>query len=375
MKEQLEQPSQHRADLRRRLSLLALSLRESMAEDADLRQPRVVEEDLFFEGGQAHWRKRIILRSAGCSAATCTMCPFTNETLYETDRTSTISAETYITQFENAFSGEDTLDKYQIVSVYNDGNFFAKREMPPEVRQHIYKRVVESQCQTLMVESLPQFVTKEFVEEAKQILGDKKLIVGIGLQSADNLVRELCINTTCTKRGFERAVELLYEYECIPKIYLMVKPPFLTEEEGIQDAVSSLRYLYSQGLKEATLCPTRISPHTVASELYKQGAYTPPWLWSVVEILRQTHKEGSPRVACVNLRSTDFVSIHPGNCDLCSDELVERIEKFNTSRDFRPVEEISCSCFADYQRFLRETRDERPLEKRVEDFLATCDRL
>lgn len=183
-----------------------------------------------------------------------------HETAY--GKESPITAQHYLQQFRSAFK-DRPIDDYDVICVYNSGNWFADREVPPEARRGIYKEIALSQAEAMMVQSLPQFITPRTIEEAKGILGDKKLIVGIGLQSSNDTVRHLCVNTTCTKDRFEQAVQLLSNSGYLAETYIMIKPPFLTEREAIQDTVESIQYLDSIGLRNVSICPTRIfRPHS-----------------------------------------------------------------------------------------------------------------
>jgi len=355
------------ADLRRRLSQIALSLRRSTNPAFSTEVPRLIESDSFYLNGSLAKRKRIILRSGGCHLPTCTMCPFTNETLFKTGIHPTV--EDYKTQFEVAFA-DDSVGEYDLVCVYNDGNFFAERELPSDARDYICRRVADAGCGTLMVESLPQFITAPVLDHTLQMLGSTRLCVGIGLQSANDLVRELCVNTRITRSQFLKAVSLLASKGCWIKVYVMLKPPFLTEREAIEDAVESIRYAYGLGIHDVTLCPTRVAPQTVAALLYEYGLYQPPWLWSIVDVLRQTANEGHVRVACLNLRSTDFHSVHPSNCDECTNRVTETIEAFNTDRILDNLVILDCECRKQYRHVVQQAVHPEQLIERVSHYLG-----
>lgn len=69
--------------------------------------------------------------------------------------------------------------------------FFAPHEVPRAVQLEITRLVVESGLRRLVVESLPQFITDRVLGPIVRALGDVQLEIGIGLQSADDLVREV----------------------------------------------------------------------------------------------------------------------------------------------------------------------------------------
>src|SRR5437016_9724404 len=172
--------------LRQSLSKIALGIRRNRIQLATLDNPFSVLDYEFYEGGRTYKRKKIILAARGCTAATCTMCPIPNEAYYGLNLDFT--PEDFLRQFHSAFATEP-IDSYQLISVYNSGNWFANREIPPLARQHIYQTIAHSHCEGLMVESLPQFITPQLMEDARTYLGNKRLIVAIGLQSVNDTVR------------------------------------------------------------------------------------------------------------------------------------------------------------------------------------------
>src|SRR3989440_9321851 len=130
--------------LRQRLSKIALGIRRSRLEAGLLDKPFSARDYEFYEGGRAYRRKKIILAAPGCTAATCTMCPIPNEAFYGLRLN--LTAENFVQQFYAAFSAEP-IDSYQLISVYNSGNWFANREIPPLARQHIYQTIAHSHCE------------------------------------------------------------------------------------------------------------------------------------------------------------------------------------------------------------------------------------
>jgi archaeosine synthase beta-subunit len=136
-------------------------------------------------------------------------------------------------------------------------------------------------------------------------------------------------NTSFSNAQFESAVAVLRSLGANVKTYLMIKPPFLDDSEAIQDSVDSLRYLRDLGLQTATLCPTRVAKNTLAHRLFLRELYQPPNLWSIVEVIRRASADIQLRVACINLRGSDFDSIFPYSCPQCADAIVTGLEHFS----------------------------------------------
>lgn len=354
--------------LRHGLSKIALGIRRNRIQPGTLGTPFSVLDYEFYEGGKTYKRKKIILAARGCTAATCTMCPIPNEAYYGLNLDFT--PEDFLRQFHSAFATEP-IDSYQLISVYNSGNWFANKEIPSAARQCIYQAIARSRCEGIMVESLPQFITPQAIAEAKEHLGDKRLIVGMGLQSADDFIRNVCINTTCTKEQFERASRLLWENGYTAKAYLMIKPAFLTEREAVTETVQSIQYVAALGYEDVSVCPTRIAPYTVIAELAKRGMYTSPSLWTTIDVINEVGSESpaQARVACLDVDGKDSDTVYPRNCPLCTPVILEALRTFNTTRDLSTLNSLDCSCRQEHLADM-ELVDRRPLEERIQAFLS-----
>lgn len=325
--------------LRRTMTQWSMMLRQSRADEHE-DQPRYVSYDnLRLSSGETLSRKKVILMTGGCSVPTCTMCPFTNENNYGHTR----SADRLLQQIQAVLAQKADEPSYELLSLYNDGSFFAPSEVPADIQLEIARLVAQMGIRRLVVESLPQFVTRERLQPFAELLGDVELEIGIGFQSAHDVIREILVNTRVSQRAFEGALSLMAELGVIPKIYLMIKPPFVTEAEALTDVIDSVAYLKSRGVEGVTLCPTRVSRNTVAWELYQTGDYAPPNLWTVLEAVRIAHRETAVRVFCINLRGSDFESVFPDSCPLCADAIVDALLDFSETGNTRALD-LDCDC-------------------------------
>ncbi len=299
--------------------------------------PRWVELDDYLLEGKVLRRLRIILRSKGCSHPTCTMCPFPNEGV---ERGRPITAESLVEQVRTSLASHPAVE---MVAIYNDGSFFSDSEMPGEAPERICRLVAASGCRVLMVESLPQLVTEDRLKRAMGALGRTRLVVGFGLQSVSRVVREVCVNSPVTLDGFMHAHRLLGYFGQTTKAYLMLKPPFLLEREGINDTVRSVRWLYKNGIRDIAICPTRVVSGTIAAALFGNGLFTPPRLTSVVETLRRIRMTGcGARVSLFNVDSSDLQSIPPAGCPECHDRTLRGIRLYNTAPASVDLSALEC---------------------------------
>jgi radical SAM enzyme (TIGR01210 family) len=300
--------------------------------------PRFSEADTYKLKATVYKRLRIILRSNGCSHPTCTMCPLPNEAIRLSSYR--VSAKNYVEQIRSTIESNDPCE---MLCIYNDGSFFSSHELPMEARQQIYRLVRESGCRYLMVESLPVFITRSVLNEARTFLKDVRLAVGVGIQSFDEEIRRLCIASPVQMDDFLNAHHLLRKFNCDTKTYLLLKPPFLTEDEAIADCISSAHQLNELLADDITICPTRVAHNTVVSRLYELGAYVPPALMSVVDVLRAIPVGCNARVSVFNVHSSDMQAAPPLTCDGCRERTLNALLAYNIDPSTAHLENLHCA--------------------------------
>jgi len=123
------------------------------------------------------------------------------------------------------------------------------------------------------------------------------------------------------------------------KTYLLVKPPFLTEAEAIEDAVRS-GHDADPVSDTISFNPVNIQSRTIVDRLFHRGEYRPPWLWSVVEVLQRT-KDLKAHVKSHPTAGGRVRGAH--NCGTCDRSVVDAIEEFSLGlrTDFA---DLACAC-------------------------------
>lgn len=301
-------------------------------------RPRCVQIDRYRFKKSEYKRIRIILQGNGCSVPLCTMCPMPNEGL--NPKHTQIEAIDYIEQIDHAFSSNPHCE---MVCIYNDGSFFSPKELPESARRQIYQIVSNYGCKYLIIESLPNFITQELLEESSQLLNGVKLIIGIGLHSISDEVRELCINCRFTLKSFYIAFTLMKEYGVNCKTYVMIKPPFLAEKEAIYDAAFSAIWLRKKGIEDVTLCPTRVVPGTLVQDMHNRGLYKPPMLTSIIKCLQLIHDCGEEvRLSLFNVQSPDIFGVTPTGCIKCEDRINAGLVEYNRNPKAIELDRLRC---------------------------------
>jgi len=277
----------------------------------------------------------VILRTSGCYWAKkngCLMCNYIADAYPST-------CDELVNQIEFAISNKN----FQILKIFTSGSFFDTKEVPEGFREYVYSKAYELGIKKLIVESRPEFITSKIVDELSALKFEVE--VGIGLETANDFVREYCINKGFKFKDFERAARLL-KGKARVKAYLLLKPPFLSEREAIEDAINSTLKIKNL-VDVVSLNPTNVQSKTYIEKLWKLKLYRPPWLWSVIEVLKQVSKEVdiiSDPVAAGKIRG-------PHNCGRCDKDVAKAIKEFSLHKDIS-VLDVECECKALWEKIL-----------------------
>ncbi len=320
----------------------------------------------FLNGVYAR-RLIIHLHSSGCGYAIktggCTMCGFYAAT--STGRP--ISTEEYQEQVRDVFSKHDP-QSFQIIGLYNAGNILNEDEMPFEALEKIC--VLFSQnpfIKRLSIESRPEFIDVEKLKRISSILKGKEIELGIGVETLNEKVKDLCINKPCANELLQQKVDILLGIGIVPKAYLLLKPPFMTEKEAIDDFILSYSKLNLMGVHRIDCETMTVQKHTLVYQLWKENYYRTPWLWSIINLLEQM--QGFPLYFTPFRYIVNAVDI-AHNCDKCSDSIKKDI--FDYQDGHLSSEELfsrECDCKKDWINEL-ENIDERSIETRIIETLS-----
>ncbi|HBC72126.1 MAG TPA: hypothetical protein DCZ38_05065 [Coxiellaceae bacterium] len=330
-------------DLDQKVKCITLALRTKISTNDPLRYLACISDYYKFKN-HLYSRLRIALYSNGCSFALCTMCPIPNEA--SNPDLMKITVENYINQVKLALK---EYSNQEIIAIYCE-NFFSEYEIPKEANQAILNLVKETKCKYLLIGAHPIFITREKLKAAYDILGDQtKLIIGLGLQSANDEIRKTCIRTPLTREVFLKAHKIIQEFGYSTKSYILLKPPFLLHDEAIKDTVESVVWLHEQSISDdITICPTRIAKGTVLRDLFDKNIYSQPKLAALVECLYQIQqKKMSARVSLSSSDAPELETIMPSGCEICKEKILRALREYNNLKQV-DFEKLRCPhCIAE----------------------------
>lgn len=297
----------------------------------------------FWQGTDRHEKQErktltIILKSGGCSWNRCLMCSYRHERYTGLSREEL--AARLIRQLHFVADNVQIKDM-EIIKLYTSGSFFDPDEVPPAV---LVEAGALFRGKIVIAETRPEYVNEDRMDDFISRLDDgsnsKPLYVAIGLETTNDNIREKSIDKGFSFDGFKQAVRAARNSGVGIKTYLLMKPLFLTEKEALVDMKQSLADL--AGLSDIISMNTcTVQRGTDMERYWKQGAYRPPYLWSVADVLANAPME----VLCDPLGGGQSRGAH--NCGECDREIIEAIKFYSLSGDrsvIKSVKTMECSC-------------------------------
>ena len=278
----------------------------------------------------------IIFRTKGCSWALksgCSMCGYFNDSMWQD-----VSEEDLLKQFDKA------MEKYsdeKFVKIFTSGSFLDDKEIKPKTRTKILQNLAEK-TDKISVESRPEYVTNQKIKDIQSVINSKKLEISIGLETSNDKVREHAINKGFTYADYKKAADVVKKNNCELKTYVLVKPPFLTEKETVEDCINTVDKIKTF-TDTVSFNPCNVQRNTFVEYLWKRKQYRPAWLWSVVEILKESNKIAkNVRLKCDVAGGGSIRGAH--NCKNCSHSFLDVIEDFSLNQNPKVFESLECDC-------------------------------
>jgi archaeosine synthase beta-subunit len=239
----------------------------------------------------------------------CLMCDLWKNTLTETAPAGAIPE-----QIEYALA---RLPAARHVKLYNSGSFFDPGAIP--VADYPAIAALLRPFEHVIVESHPALVGENCLRFHKMLTG--RLEVALGLETVHPTVLPR-LNKRMTLDQFRDAARLLSSNGIDLRAFILVKPPFLQEDEALEWANRSLDFAFECGAAVVTLIPTRAG--NGAMEALAQTDFSPPSIATLEAALEYglSLRKGRVFADLWDLRRFS-------NCDVCYDARAARLQRMN----------------------------------------------
>ncbi len=261
-----------------------------------------------------------------------------------------VSDKNFFFQFSEAMK---KFNDQKIVKIFTSGSFLDKTEISEKLQEKICE-TLGKKTKKVIVESRPEFVNKEKIKKLSKLCN---IEIAVGLESANDDVLKYSINKGFRLKDYIKAAEIIKNI-CSLKTYILLKPPFLTEEEGIKDAINTARIAgkYSSAI---SFNPVNIQSNTFTEFLWRRNEYRTPWLWSVIEVLKESKKLTNARLMSSPTGGGTRRGAH--NCGKCDKKILGAIQDFSLTQNPSVFDNLYCECKEEWLDLLE-----------IEGFMQTC---
>jgi len=224
------------------------------------------------------------------------------------------------------------------LKLYNSGSFFDVKSIPEEDYESI--AVLVKHVDRLIVEAHPKLIGQNCLNFRDML--KPELEVAIGLETVEpNVLKKL--NKKMEVQDFVRAVKYLTAHQIDSRAFILVRPPFMSEKEGVFWAKRSIELAFDAGVSSCTVIPVR--PGNGAMDLLeKQGLFERPSLDSLEEVLEYGISLGAGHVFADTWDLEQF-----SKCSACFDQRSKRLIKINHTQS--PATKVSCTCKPNKRRY------------------------
>lgn len=251
----------------------------------------------------------------------CLMCDLWKNTLTETVPVGAIPA-----QIEYGLA---RLPKASHAKLYNSGSFFDPRAIPVEDYTTIANLLAT--YEHVIVESHPALIDENCLRFRNLLSG--RLEVAMGLETVHPSVLPR-LNKRMSLEQFRNAAALLKDNGIDLRVFVLIKPPFLSEAEAIYWAERSLDFAFDCGAAVATLIPTR-GGNGAMDELARMGDFEPPQIATVEACLEYGLAMRAGRVFADLWELQRF-----STCNVCYESRFERLKQMNLDQTF--ITRVEC---------------------------------
>lgn len=248
----------------------------------------------------------------------CLMCDLWKNTLAHS-----VAPGDIPTQIEWALA---QLGEARQVKLYNSGSFFDAAAIPPSDYPAI--AALLDKFERVIVECHPALVGPRILPFRNLLRGQLEVAMGLETVHPEVLPR---LNKRMTLEMFSRAADFLRQHDIALRGFVLLKPPFLREDEAVIWAQRSVEFAFDCGASAVSLIPVR-----GGNGALEALEFVPPKMGSLETALVQAIGLARGRVFA-DLWDLERFS----DCDACFGARRERLARINLSQAVEPS--VVCS--------------------------------
>lgn len=223
------------------------------------------------------------------------------------------------------------LPEVKHLKLYNSGSFFDKKAIPEKDYQKIAS--LTGNFETVIVESHPAFINEGCLRFRDMIKSDLQIAIGLETVNPEILLK---LNKKMTLEDFAESVNFLMEHDIFTRAFILLRPPFLSEPEGVFWAERSLDFAFNAGVECCVFIPVRAG-NGAMDQLLEEGIFMQPDIHSLEKVLEYGIEQQTGRVFA-DVWDLKLFS----KCDKCLPDRIKRLTEMNLGQSL--ISRIKCTC-------------------------------
>jgi radical SAM enzyme (TIGR01210 family) len=223
------------------------------------------------------------------------------------------------------------LPRVKHLKLYNSGSFFDERAIPSKDFEKIASLL--KGFETVIVESHPGLINNKCLRFRDMLKPD--LHIALGLETSDPVMLKK-LNKQIIPDDFRNSVSFLTRHGIMSRAFILLKPPFISESEGIYWGERSIEFAFEAGVECCTIIPVR--PGNGAMDLLmEKGYFSPPDIRSLEKVTEYGIQINAGRVFADTWDLSLFSS-----CNKCLEKRTGRLKEMNLTQKIVPT--VKCTC-------------------------------
>jgi radical SAM enzyme (TIGR01210 family) len=218
------------------------------------------------------------------------------------------------------------------IKLYNSGSFFDERA----IHEEDYKEIASllKNFETVIVESHPRLINDKCLRFRDMLV--PQLNVALGLETVHPEILTL-LNKKMTTEDFNNAVCFLTENGINSRAFILLRPPLLSESDGIYWAEKSIEFAFASGVECCTVIPVRPG-NGALDHLMEKGYFNLPDIHSLETVLEYGIGLKAGRVFADVWDLGQFSS-----CNKCLEKRIDRLVEMNLNQKTSIIVECNCN--------------------------------
>ena len=217
------------------------------------------------------------------------------------------------------------------LKLYNSGSFFDEKAIPEKDYNRIASLI--SSFETVIVESHPKLINEKCLRFRDMLQPELQVALGLETVHPEILLK---LNKQMTVEDFENSVSYLKQNGIRSRAFILLRPPYLSESEGVYWAKQSIDFAFNIGVECCTVIPVRAG-NGAMDQLMVNGEFSLPKIHSLEMVLEYGIGLNSGRIFA-DVWDLDLFS----SCKKCINNRINRLTAMNLTQ--RIDNQVICPC-------------------------------